>query len=78
VRAKERQNSASSHYVLKVKQEGIFITNVDTREVWSCAIMTSNDVSQSQMEVAEGCYHFNLTNRLMIGDVLRLKKKNVI
>ncbi|GAU51770.1 hypothetical protein TSUD_382620 [Trifolium subterraneum] len=72
------QHSTSSNYVVKVKQEDISITNVDTRELCCCTISPSNDVSQAQGPVDEGCYHFQLKNRLMVGDVLRFNKKNGI
>jgi hypothetical protein len=74
---KEEESNTQTKYVLKVQQNHLQITNVETKQDFICLPACPNETGPSpQMHLRQGSYYFSLKNRLEPGDVLRIKKQN--
>jgi hypothetical protein len=74
---KEEESNTPQKYVLKVKQNHLQITNVQTKQDFICLSACPDETGASRnMYLAEGLYKFSLENSLEPGDVLRIKKQN--
>jgi hypothetical protein len=74
---KEEESNTQTKYVLKVQQNHLQITNVETKQDFICRSACADEIAASHnMYLAEGLYNFTLKSSLRVGDVLRIKKQN--